>query len=100
MNAQLLNMILIQEQIDITLERINMFSNSDNPDNLRYNIIRFYWDHPNGCISRRTLQRNVSHEAARAHCNNPETSSSTCVKPYNKARTKKLGAWFDVYERA
>ncbi len=96
MNEQLLTMILIQEQIDIALERINMFSNSDTPENLRYNIVRFYRTSP---ISRRIIARNVSYDAAREHCSNPETSSRTCTKPHNKARTRKMGEWFDGFER-
>ena len=71
-----------------------MFSNSDTPENLRYNIVRFYQNH-----NRRIIARNVSYDAAREHCSNPETSSSTCTKPHNKARTRKLGAWFDGFER-
>jgi hypothetical protein len=71
-----------------------MFSNSDTPENLRYNIVRFYRNH-----NRRIIARNVSYDAAREHCSNPETSSRTCTKPHNKARTRKMGDWFDGFER-
>ncbi len=39
-------------------------------------------------------------EQAKAHCSNPETSSSKCTKAEGKRRTKLYGPWFDGYERA
>ena len=93
----LLHMIDLGEKLDIIKER----ENSMNPEDFRYNIVRFY--NGNNYMSsgkRRVLQRDVSYEVAKAHCNNPESSSATCTKSYNKARTRKEGYWFDGFERA
>lgn len=60
-----------------------------------YNIVRFY---QNAGIRRRIIRERVSLSVARLHCGDPETSSSTCTKPAGKARTRRVGAWFDGYE--
>jgi len=57
-----------------------------------YKIMRLYFH-----ASPRTIKRNLTLEEAQAHCSDPETSSSTCVKAANKRRTKRLGPWFDGY---
>ena len=57
-----------------------------------YKIIRFY---ANG--KSRTLHRGLTLEQAQKHCSDPETSSTTAVRPVSKARTKKCGAWFEGY---
>jgi hypothetical protein len=60
----------------------------------KYKIVRFYKDrHPN----KRTITTGLTLEQAQAWCNNPETSSSTCTNKAGKARTRKLGDWFDGY---
>ena len=59
-----------------------------------YKIIRHYF---NAGINRRTIKTVSSEVAAQLHCNNPETSSSTCKGKVGKARTRKLGPWFDGY---
>lgn len=59
-----------------------------------YKIVRHYKDaYPN----KRTVETGLTLEEAQAHCNDPETSSSTCTKPANVRRTKMIGAWFDGY---
>lgn len=58
----------------------------------RYNIVRMYERGGN-----RIIKRNVSFKEALEHCNNPETSSSTCTNKTGKQRTKKLGRWFDCF---
>ena len=59
----------------------------------RYKIQRLYFkDHP-----RRTIARGLTLEEAQAHCSDPETSSSTCTSAAGKARTRRLGPWFDSY---
>lgn len=60
-----------------------------------YRIIRFYRDRP---IRRRTLVVRCTLEEAQRHCQDPETSSSTCTRPENRRRTRRLGAWFDGYD--
>lgn len=60
----------------------------------RYKIVRHYRErYPN----RRTLQRGLSLYEAQQHCSDPETSSSTCKSAAGRARTRRLGAWFDGY---
>ncbi len=62
-----------------------------------YQIIRFYRD---ATIRRRTIDCGLTLAEAQAHCHDPETSSSTATGPVGKARTRRLGAWFDGYEEA
>jgi len=58
-----------------------------------YKIIRFYQKlHP-----KEVVKTGLSFEEAQEHCNDPETSSRTCEKPQNVARTEKMGEWFDGY---
>ena len=58
-----------------------------------YKIVRFYKeDHP-----KEVIKTGLSFEEAQEHCNDNETSSSTCEKPQNVARTEKMGEWFDGY---
>lgn len=59
-----------------------------------YKIVRFYQNinHP-----KEVLETGLSFEEAQEHCNDPETSSSTCEKPENIARTEEMGDWFDGY---
>jgi hypothetical protein len=62
-----------------------------------YRIVRFYKD---AGIRSRVIRRGLTLEEAQAHCGDPETSSSTATNPTAKARTRKVGAWFDGYEEA
>jgi hypothetical protein len=62
---------------------------------MSYRIVRSY-QNPNK--RSRTVDNGLTLEEARAHCRDPETSSSTCTKPYPKSLTKKHGEWFDGYE--
>lgn len=62
-----------------------------------YRIVRFY---ESANIRRRIIDTGLTLEQAKAHCSDPETSSSTCTKAAGKARTKRLGRWFDGYEQA
>jgi hypothetical protein len=59
-----------------------------------YKIIRFYYKQEG---YRKTIKKGLTLEQAQAHCNDPETSSSTCKRPENLRRTKRQGAWFDGY---
>ena len=63
---------------------------------VRYSVVRFYKD---ARSQRRTLKRGLTLYQAQQHCQDPETSSSTCRKPANRARTRRLGDWFDGYYR-
>lgn len=62
----------------------------------RYRVVRHYKDaYPN----RRTLRRDLSLYEAQQHCSDPETSSSTCKSGAGRARTCRLGPWFDGYSQ-
>lgn len=61
-----------------------------------YRIIRFY---ESAGIRKRTIKRVPTLALAQEHCNDPETSSTTCKGKVGKARTRKLGRWFDGYEQ-
>ena len=58
----------------------------------RYKIVRYFY---NG--SKRVIKRNLPLSLAQEHCQDPETSSSTCTKAENKRRTYRCGPWFDGY---
>lgn len=62
-----------------------------------YNIVRFYRD---AGINRRTIRTGLTLEEARAHCNDPETSSRTCASAVGRRRTREIGDWFDGYGEA
>jgi hypothetical protein len=63
----------------------------------KYNVIRFYRD---AYPRRRIIDSGLTLAEAQAHCSNPETSSSTAAGKVAKARTRRLGAWFDGYEES
>lgn len=60
-----------------------------------YRVVRFYKD---AGIRRRVILERVTLEQAQAHCSDPETSSSTATGKAARARTRRVGAWFDGYE--
>lgn len=62
---------------------------------MSYQIVRHY---QRG--GKRIIARGLSLEQAQKWCRDPETSSSTCTKSHNRARTRKLGPWFDGYQEA
>ena len=59
-----------------------------------YRIIRYYY---NAGIRSRTIRTGLTLTEAQVYCSDPETSSSTCTSAVGRARTRKLGAWFDGY---
>lgn len=60
-----------------------------------YRIVRFYRE---AGIRRRVIADRLTLEEAQAHCNDPETSSSTATNAVARRRTRTIGAWFDGYE--
>lgn len=60
----------------------------------RYKIVRYFF---NG--RKRILNAGLTLEQAQHHCNNPETSSTTCKRTVNRNRTIRLGPWFDAYTK-
>ena len=61
-----------------------------------YKIVRNYFDRERA-PNRRVIKRGLTLEQAQAHCQDPETSSRTCVKDAGKRRTRLYGEWFDGY---
>ncbi len=59
-----------------------------------YRIVRMYFEG-----GKRVIQTGLSLEDAQEHCNDPETSSSTCTSAEAVRRTKQRGPWFDGYEQ-
>lgn len=59
-----------------------------------YKIVRMYF-----MGGKRTIKTGLTLEQAQEHCQNPETSSSTCTSSAGKRRTRIMGPWFDGYER-
>lgn len=62
---------------------------------MTYRIVRRYKDQG---IRNHITRRGLTLEQAQAHCQDPETSSSTCTTDEGKARTIRCGPWFDGYE--
>ncbi len=62
---------------------------------MSYEIIRHYRD---AGIRRRVIDRGLTLEEAQAHCQDPETSSSTATGPVGRRRTRQVGQWFDGYQ--
>lgn len=62
-----------------------------------YKVVRMYQREDSRHL-RRTVKSGLTLEQAQAHCQNPETSSSTCRKSANVRRTRQHGPWFDGYE--
>lgn len=61
-----------------------------------YKIQRLYFNKPG---YKRTLFTGLTEEQAQEWCRNPETSSSTATGSAAKARTRKMGPWFDSYTK-
>ena len=60
-----------------------------------YKIVRHYFK---GSRSR-VIARGMTLEEAQAYCSDPETSSSTCTSAKRVAYTRKVGPWFDGYDK-
>ena len=60
-----------------------------------YRVVRFYFA---AAIRRRVIIDRCTLADAQRHCNDPETSSSTAMSATARARTRRVGAWFDGYE--
>jgi hypothetical protein len=57
-----------------------------------YKIVRMYFQGGS-----RIIKRGLTLEEAQKHCSDPQTSSSTCTTATGKARTRRMGPWFDGY---
>ena len=58
---------------------------------MAYKIVRFYRDNK---MNGMTIKEGLTLEEAQEHCNDPETSSSTCS---DDTHEKQYGPWFDGY---
>lgn len=58
-----------------------------------YKIVRHFRDSGRKFVIKTGLTRAL----AEAHCNDPETSSSTCTEEAGKRRTRRSGPWFDAF---
>lgn len=61
---------------------------------MSYSIIRHYC---NAGIKKRIIAVGLTLEEGQAHCKDPNSSYKTAISKTAKARTRKLGAWFDGY---
>ncbi len=61
---------------------------------MTYKIVRMFKDDN---ISSKTIKRGLTLVEAQDHCQDPETSSSTCNEPVNLQRTQLCGDWFDGF---
>lgn len=59
-----------------------------------YKIVRFYQDRDRAA---EVIVRGLTLDQAQAHCNDPETSSSTATSLAAEERTNLYGPWFDGY---
>lgn len=60
----------------------------------KYKIIRNFQKG----AQKQVLLTNLSLKEAQEHCEDPETSSSTCQSEENTKRTELYGPWFDSYQ--
>lgn len=60
-----------------------------------YKIVRMYFNSTRW--PRRTIATGLTLEEAQKHCQDPETSSSTCTNAIGRKRTRERGPWFDGY---
>jgi hypothetical protein len=59
----------------------------------KYMIVRFYMSGE----PEKVIRKNVSLAEAQAHCNNPETTSTTATCARSAKITAAHGEWFDGY---
>jgi len=60
-----------------------------------FDIVRYYFKG-----GTRVVKRGLTEDQAIAHCQDPEAGYTTCRKPINLRRTKRLGPWFDSMQSA
>jgi hypothetical protein len=64
---------------------------------MTYRVVRYY--QPNPLQRSRVILSGLTEADARAHCQDPESSSLTATGPIGRRRTRERGAWFDGYEK-
>ena len=64
-----------------------------------YSIIRQYFNNfSKGERGQHIIKTGLTLEQAQEHCNDPETSSSTCTSEDGIKLTENVGPWFESYE--
>lgn len=61
-----------------------------------YKIVRTYFELPG---KSRVIKRGLTLEEAKAHCQDPETSSRTAKSAEAKRVTRRMGPWFDGFDQ-
>ena len=61
---------------------------------MSYKIVRMFFND----VPSKIIKTGLTLERAQSHCQDPETSSSTCEGITGIERTDKYGPWFDGYE--
>ena len=64
------------------------------PECRHYRVVRFYFKG-----GHRVIMTGLTLAEARAHCGNPETSSSSATTAKARQITRRMGAWFDGYDQ-
>ena len=62
---------------------------------MSYKIVRMFFSDD---YSTETIKTDLTLEEAQSHCQDPETSSSTCEGITGIERTDQFGRWFDGFE--
>ena len=62
---------------------------------MSYKIVRMFFDDD---TPTKTIKTGLTLEEAQSHCQDKETSSSTCEGITGRIETEKYGKWFDGYE--
>ena len=73
---------------------MNMLRGCQPTSDTTYEIHRMFRDHYG---KNYTVAKGLTLKEARAHCSDPETSSSTCTTTAGENRTAANGPWFDGY---
>ena len=65
---------------------------------MTYRIVRMFSNEGHIFIPSEVVKTGLTLEAARAHCKDPDTSSSSCTTDEGNRRTIRRGPWMDGYE--
>lgn len=64
-------------------------------DGTTYKIVRHFQDSGRKFV----IKTGLTLALAQEHCQDPETSSSTCTGEAGKRRTRRSGPWFDAFHQ-
>jgi hypothetical protein len=76
------------------MDGLDVVDEIEETDGSVYMIRRFFQDRN---IPTEVIARGLTLREAQEHCQNPETSSSTCTTIEGRRRTEERGPWFDGY---